>query len=79
MIIYSHRSANPANLTKIDPVDFEILVLTEIVEKETEAATGRAIVSNAESLQNGRKSTTSPRVVHGLGWVRSTAAKVLKI
>jgi len=41
MIIYSHRSANPANLTKIDPVDFEILVLTEIVEKETEAATGR--------------------------------------
>jgi len=36
VIIYSHRSTQPENLVKLghDPVDIQIFVLAEIVEKQ---------------------------------------------
>jgi len=33
LFIYSHSSTNPVNFAKIGPVDFEIIGLTEIVNK----------------------------------------------
>jgi len=41
VIIYSHRSTQPENLVKLghDPVDIQIFVLAEIVEKQMKKKT----------------------------------------
>jgi len=41
LIIYSHSSANPANLVKIGPLDVELISLTAVVNNKKQQQSGR--------------------------------------